>query len=176
MFLCGGTSRASLQEIIKIGIYSGWNTSSISNASNSIALSINFVVDFQMTKDCLKHALYHYKIKRTKGESGLFCRLTFDLHVCHKHLMDSINCVPGGSMWDHKTAGNDQSRSERDHHNASRLPSSESHLLEWSEVCICTNARHSGPYHLARAQGLFNPLNWVEALCWRSSSWCVLPR
>ena len=66
-------------------------------------------IDFQMTNDFSKRALCDDLMKRTKGESELLCRLSFDLHVSHKHLMDSINCVPGGSVRARQKAENDQS-------------------------------------------------------------------
>lgn len=48
--------------------------------------------DFQTTNDRSNHAPYDDVTKRTKGESGLL----FDTHMSHKHLMDSVNCTPGG--------------------------------------------------------------------------------
>lgn len=62
--------------------------------------------DLQTTSDRSNHAPYDDVTKRTKGESGLL----FDTHMSHKHLMDSVNCIPGGkSMQAHNKARNDQS-------------------------------------------------------------------
>lgn len=60
--------------------------------------------------------------------------------------------------------------SERDHHAAMppRSPRVTPAGEEWS--AYLSNVCRRSPYHLARAPGPFNPLNRVEALCWRSSS------
>lgn len=98
-----------------------------------------FFIDFQMTNDFSKRALCDDLMKRTKGESELLCRLSFDLHVSHKHLMDSINCVPGGSVRAQQKGG-EWSKLERASGTTAlpcRLARRESHLLERSGVHIC---------------------------------------
>ena len=116
------------------------------------------------------------KRKRTKGES----RPPFDLHVSHKTIMDSINLIPGGKRASPQNHG-EWSKPESERGTtavpaACPLPPPRAVTPAGARERICPPPGAAAPYHPARALGLFNPLNRVEALCWRGPSWCVLPR
>lgn len=73
--------------------------------------------------------------------------------------MDSINCIPGGSMQAHKRRGMIKA-GERAGPPRCQPPSFQRVTpagVEWS--AYLSNVWCSGPYHLARALGPFNPLN-----------------
>lgn len=155
----------------KTEIYNGLYGTS----SHSHSFFLLLTLKWQMTVQSMR--CMAIKWERTKSESWLFCRLSCDLHMSHKHLMDSIKCTPEESMQPHKRTGNDQGSRASAGPPQCQPPSFQRVTPAGVESAYRSNAQHSGHYHLPCALGLFLTPSTEWKLCVAGAqSWYFLPR